>query len=1102
MKKLRYILASAILLGAFSCSKVESEIVTPETTAQDGKVTITFYVDAAEANPATKAFQDEPNIETMRVAVFGSSGYLKEYVKAEFTKAEENYDGTDNTKYAYSVRLSLNNSPLRVHFIANGPESLPFKYESEVVGKLLSESPQDCYWQRVLLPDGIKALANEDGEYYAKVGNATIDPETGDAYLMKDHPSDGEYIIDPDCVANMMEVSLVRNFARIQVTAADKDSSNVEVLGYVLMNAPKTGSVAPYQDGWLMTNDTDGVGNYQSYTFSELLEKYEGNFPATATLNTTIPTSETTFTEVGSFLYTYERPIPIADPMVVIVKAKFYPTKGSDGKVNTEDAVECYYKLNLQDENGDYLPIFRNFEYRIKINEIVRAGYSTPEDAATSIGSGDISSDISTQNLTDISDGKSRLYVEYTDKTLTKEGTYTLKVKYIPDVNKGTVDNSKISLKVESSNNPVFASGSTDGYDVTIGSSDVDGWRTVTYSTTSVESFNKVQKIKVIGTSGSSTLYRYVNVRLISQKEMVVECDPEYVLKQKGENLDVNISISKDLPESIFPLYFKIEPENQNLNPNNDNLPVYSGQSFLYKETTEDGKVYEDEKGNNASLLKKTNTFYYMKTLSYDDYLSYQKSQSDKDLVTFSTHFKTTDNTDNGGVVYVINDYFNDAYDHFYRYTTNNFSNLKYSTGDVVFEGEGEAVTFSFNTDEIWSSPITVVLTGLAPADGEESLTWVSGDTYTYAYENGHTSHSFKLVTTTEDVKVDVKLSAEYYYDNNLSAERGKLDFSNVGFTSSGSIVSGVSYGKDSEVTFSFDYVDGMVEPIIVKFDGVAPSTTVKQTYGTFTDNGDGTYTFTPSTSSKSVSFFLTTLNDDKDVSVTISNNHYNSVTTTASRLKHKFSNFSFGTTYLGAGNSTTFTFTYETGAIKPIQITFRAANDPSSDYGTFEKISSTDSTFTYKYTPSENAPAKHTITLRTTGFGGYMQADLSEASYESATANKGRTLSFKYSNIHMNGDNLRYWSNRSWSYSYRAVTFKYGSSTLATITPNAYSYPYSYYSSSRTYTKEFGEKEDVNGDDTVTASYSYSSAYTYSSETTLSYLQNAYSNIIYLDFE
>jgi len=539
-------------------------------------------------------------------------------------------------------------------------------------------------------------------------------------------------------------------------------------------------------------------------------------------------------------MYTFERPVPTSDATVIIVHANYYPNYSGD----STNKVDCYYKINIQDAAGNYLPIYRNFEYIINIKEIVRAGYSSAADAATATGSGDISADISTQNLTDISDGKSRIYVQYTEKTYTESGTYTLKVKYIPDVKTGEVDNTLVSYQVLTATDPVFATDDSGNYKITVSDTDKE-WMTITYTTTEISS-NKSQQIKVIGTSATgSTVYRYVTVRLLSQKEMVVKCDPEYVLKNSGEELDVYISIAKDLPESIFPLYFKIEAENLNLTPNNDNLPVYSGESFLYKETTEDGKVYEDEKGSNAKKAKDgTSIFYYMKTLSYEDYLEYQSASEGEDLVTFATHFKTTDSGSSakGGIVYVINEYFNDAYDDFLRYDINNFTELKYSSGNIVFTGEGQEVEFSFKTDEIYSSPITVNLTGLKPADTEKSLTWVSGDTYIYEYTKGNTSHSFDLVTTTEDVNVDVALSAQYYNDNNQSCERGLLDFTNEAFTSGSSI----AYGNGKTAAFKFDYVEGFVEPITVTFTGLDP-TNLEQDYGTFELVSGTTYTFTPS---------------------------------------------------------------------------------------------------------------------------------------------------------------------------------------------------------------------------------------------------------------
>jgi len=1074
MKRFTYILF-AFLLAAVSC--VKEQLSTPTTqTETDGKVNISFYVDAAEANPATKAFSDDPSIQTLKVAVFGGSGYLKEYVSATFDEAVDNYDGTEKTKYKYSVRLSLSNSALKVHFIANGPSSLPFKYEGEVMGTLLVENPQDAYWQKVELPNGIRAQVDKDGDYIDINGDKC--EETG-----------LDYVVDPESVANMKEVCLVRNFARINITADAVETSHVEVLGYALKNYPQQGTVAPYDSKFLV--------NYQDSTFAQLSKSYEGNFPATASLNTGI----SDFVTAPDYVYMYERPIPSSDATFLILKANFYP--------NTSDLsnkVECYYKIDLQDEAGNYLPIYRNFGYTINITEITRAGYDTPEKAATSTGSGDISANISTQNLTDISDGKSRLYVSYTDTTIVAQGTYNVKVKYIPDINTGTVDNSKVTFEVGTAGEAgaVFTSVSK--------GSESDGWLSIDYTTTSPEDANKVQYIKVTGTATSgSTIYRYVNVRLLSKREMTVECDPHYVEPVKGKALDVNITIPKQLPTSVFPLYFKIEAENLNLTPNGDNLPVYSSKSFLYADANYDGIVYDKEKGNGASLKKNgTTIFYYIKTLQYTDYKTLSDAATGA-TVTFTAHFKTTD-TSKGGIVYVVNDYFYDAYDDFERDYVKEFKDLGFDKvgGQFVLDGIGRATTFYFTNSDI-NSPVVVTLNGLEPAD-TLTLHKIDGTENQYSFQpsDANVQSALSLLTTTEDVKVSVGLEAMYYNDTTWAAERGLLEYEYCRFNNSTKSTTSntVTYGKDQSAMFYFSFKDGYVEPVTVKFVGLKP-TTPKQTYGTFVENSDGTYTFTPAYESTDCIFLLTTTTDGDNVSVTLSGSTYETSKTTTTRAKHVFSDLKWSSpVYLGSGKNVTFSFSYETNAVVPITITFRGAQS-SDDRLTNEKITTVNGVqyFTYTYTPSNTTTIAQTIKLTTVDFGSYLSAELSQASYETASKTMGRTLLIAAGSVYMSSsgdDNFikEGWSGYWYYYLYRNVRFTYSNSTtLFTATKNNTSASDGYAYVTSDITKEYGETEDVSEKTTVTAYY-YTTWYTYTASTTIGALANAStSSILELSF-
>ena len=129
MRKWLFILL--FLLPVLSCNR-ESEFVSDplqEDGAPDGKVSITFSVSLPESSADTKALGEDPGLEKMYLAVFGSSGYYKEYIQAEKLEegmAEKTFydkDGKPFTKsvktYKFKAEISLSNSPRSIHFLGN-----------------------------------------------------------------------------------------------------------------------------------------------------------------------------------------------------------------------------------------------------------------------------------------------------------------------------------------------------------------------------------------------------------------------------------------------------------------------------------------------------------------------------------------------------------------------------------------------------------------------------------------------------------------------------------------------------------------------------------------------------------------------------------------------------------------------------------------------------------------------------------------------------------------------------------------------------------------------------------------------------------------------
>jgi hypothetical protein len=785
MKKLIYIFL--ILLGFTSCMKDDKATMKPDAT---DKVEIIFGVDLPET--MTKVMADDPQVQNLRVAVFGGSGFLKEYVQAD----PIGYATENTTKYNYKVRLSLSDSYLKVHFIANGPATLPFKYEDEVMSVQTVSGNQDAYWQKIELPNGITAKQDDDG-VYIKVN--------------------GEYVVSDETKEHFKDIPLVRNFAKIVVTSSTSDFTPKS---YLLVNKPTAGSIAPYNKLY-----NAFVMNYQDSTMAQLKNSYPGNIPAAVTIDKSIPAASD-FPSNPTPVYMYERPIPTEDATFLIVYGTY-----SDGE-------DYYYRIELQDADG-YYAIYRNWVYTINIKGILRPGSATPADAANSSGSGDVSTDQKAENLTDVSDGIARIFVQYTDTTIVGNGVnVTLKYMFLPDATSSDAANGEVSggVGVEIAKHQVGATGAVIAGDITrAGSDDAQHWRTLSFTTTNAGEVTKTESIKITGhyMNGSvpSKLFRIVTFHLMSLQTLQVVCDPHDLLKGKGEKVDVLIKLPKDLPRSLFPLQLKIESSENSITPDNDNLPVTPGKSIINGTTA---------------------TYQFIKTLDYDDYLALQEASTDE-WVTVTTHFKTTKESSDCDV-YVANQYFNTAHDNFVTYTIKDFSNLQFD--NYTQSAADMPVRFSFNmvaTDI--PEKVVLKLVGLKPGEGS-GLVQIA--TNTYEYSTSGSTASIPLLTSTDDGYYRVDISALHYND---ASHDNLLQYVDPGFTGTS-----VPFGIGQSVPFSFSYANNTtIEPVTFNLTNLVPQTSDTR----FERVSDGVYTFTPNNNNVAQSITFVTTKAWSDVAVT-----------------------------------------------------------------------------------------------------------------------------------------------------------------------------------------------------------------------------------------
>ncbi len=751
MKKIFYILS--MLLTLFACKVIEPAYP-PQEDDEDGpqgRVTIQFSVDAPIATLEAKALSEKPtDIENLYVAVFGSSGYLKEYVEATpIQLAQEN-----DTPYSYSVTLALSENSRRIiHFIANGPNpaDVPFDQVTSIIPNMLSTAGKGCYWQTVTLP-GIKAKRNSNGLFVDKYG------------VVITNTNEQQYVVSDETQAALDSIRLIRNFSKIEVLDTAR-TSNFTLYSFTAVNTPTAGSLAPYYSGGF-------VEDYQTLSYAALRDSlhYPGRLPLTATFNTTIPT-ESDFQNktngvVGedNYVYLYERPAPNdqQSPTFVIMYGHY-----TDPEDHTMDG-DYYYKVDLM-EDGEYYPLYRNFKYKIDIRRILKPGADTPEDAANSAGSGDVSGAAETQNLTDISDGQSRIQVDRMSETLihqyTDSDSLILKYKFYPDIkvydNSGDKEphhdnslfNGSSGVTITKENGTVITN-----FDVDAADDPTDGFRRIRIQTTAPTASTQSEYLTISGTVDGRTLYRKVRLSLLSKQTLYVDCQYHHVLGLAGQAQNVDISLPTNLPESMFPLVFQIESDALSLSPNNavadNNLPVEAGATIKPGATG--------------------TAFHYLKTLSYEKYLTLSNSSHDG-YVVFTTYF-LTNKPENASTVYVANKFFNTGQDSFSNYEIKHFLNGKFD-GGVEYE-ENKSVTLKFTIEtraeegNVLPERVYLTMVGLRPANNSgldqengryyfEPSTTVNGNGDMLCDAAGNVT--IYLRTTTNDGSVSVELSAAEY---------------------------------------------------------------------------------------------------------------------------------------------------------------------------------------------------------------------------------------------------------------------------------------------------------------------------------------------------
>lgn len=600
MKKIFYtLIAAAICLTA--CQKEIDQIqsATPSEYQEGATAEVLFTVSIPYSDgaiPITRASEmaQIPVVDNLYIAIFGDNGGMLQQLVPAFPTGEGSlYDpetGESGILYQiqYRAELPLSDEERNLHFIGNCPqdviENLDFLYEKEFMDKLYTSGRNAAYWQKVTLPDGIQAnLIN------------------------------GKYELTPECAAKLTPIALVRNYAKLIVTSG---SSDFEIESYALVNVPLNGTIAPYsatsgfstkymeigkycagEMGTNFVHDLIDVSGYSGYMTNDLIDTSNPGEPSAKA-----PTD----TDNGLYMYERTRPTRSGEQTGIIIKLKWSETLGEDHPNFADRGQSRYYKIEVLDKDGEYMPICRNILYSINLTHLSGEGETSFDAAYNGPFFGNVSASIETATLNEINDNVHKIVVNRMDYT-------TLE------------DNDKVDIYFRfyktMTGNPETTAASyatptkkaVDGYNSAIASvSDIEfvtwnggtwGHVVVTLNARPASGMLR-EKLRIQGMDGSvGSLFRDIVFTVMNTQEFTSKSK----VTVSGNNATVTIGLPEDLPYSLFPLHVTIEALDNNLSTSNKELPVGYGPTAF------DETEYSAKNGKNA--------FYFIRTIQYKDYV-------------------------------------------------------------------------------------------------------------------------------------------------------------------------------------------------------------------------------------------------------------------------------------------------------------------------------------------------------------------------------------------------------------------------------------------------------------------------------------------------
>jgi uncharacterized protein (TIGR02145 family) len=371
MKTLKYIGAAvlgAMMLTAQGCLRDSAEKIAPERGEEVATEMLTVNLRIPEIQTATRAV-DETALSDLKVYMFTwDEDPANQTLVGDYNLVDENSD-------------FLGNDGLTIKPLASGNGMLQFSVPKpadissfEIVILANSDSwviQNGDTWKEESTKKNLQDLVGHDGGYmmWNFKNTHTEIPMWGESGQVDASSTDA------------ISINMIRAVAKMSLTMADPASDIADI------------DFVNFAGGGFIASDT-----YSSFTPRPLAYEYddweayysslEYSFYSTSLAQESAPSVTLPLTATGDF-YVFEAP--------AVVEERYYSAApesiddyGAYLLVNAKyEDTYYWYRINFVSDGtiggtakGDYLPIVRNYNYRITINAVNGPGYEFPEEAA------------------------------------------------------------------------------------------------------------------------------------------------------------------------------------------------------------------------------------------------------------------------------------------------------------------------------------------------------------------------------------------------------------------------------------------------------------------------------------------------------------------------------------------------------------------------------------------------------------------------------------------------------------------------------------------------------------------------------------------------